>query len=338
MPITTSIFTVDGMDMNRNLNTWALILAAGEGSRLSSLTTTQAGVSIPKQFCSLHGGPSLVHEAIRRAMSITSSKRICAVVVEHQRQWWHSSLWPLSEANVVVQPANKGTANGVLLPLLHILEQDPNANVVLLPSDHYVENESILTKSLNVALDQLEHHPDEVILLGIEPNEVDTELGYIVPQPRDSLAPPKVAQFVEKPSTNHARNLVEEGGLWNAFIVVARATSLLALFTKQMPNAVLQMQVALFRELHDKHALADLYRRLPTKDFSKDVLQGAENRLRVLQVPQCGWSDLGTPRRVIEALQKYPKTPREPKYSSGHLSLSAQRERLRYSVESEGLR
>lgn len=324
--------------MNQNLNTWALILAAGEGSRLSSLTTTQAGISIPKQFCSLHGGPSLVHEAIRRAMSITSPKRICAVVVEHQRQWWNSSLWPLPENNVVVQPANKGTANGVLLPLLHILEQDPTARVVLLPSDHYVEEESTLSKSLNIALEQLEHHPDDVILLGIEPSEPDTELGYIVPHPRDSLAPPKVSRFVEKPSNSHARNLVDEGGLWNAFIVVARATSLLALFTKQMPNAVLQMQVALFRELHDRYALTDLYRRLPTRDFSKDVLQGAENRLRVLQVPQCGWSDLGTPRRVIEALQKSPKIAREPKYSGSYLSLSEQRERLRYSVESEGLR
>lgn len=56
--------------MNRKNNTWALVRAVGEGSRLRSLTTTEAGLAVPKQFCSLRGGPSLLHEALQRAEAV----------------------------------------------------------------------------------------------------------------------------------------------------------------------------------------------------------------------------------------------------------------------------
>lgn len=64
---------------------WALILAGGSGARLRSLTTTSAGVSIPKQFCSLRGGPSLLHEALQRALIVAPNERICVVVVALDR-------------------------------------------------------------------------------------------------------------------------------------------------------------------------------------------------------------------------------------------------------------
>jgi mannose-1-phosphate guanylyltransferase len=66
--------------MNAAGNTWAIVLAGGEGSRLHSLTTTTVGVAIPKQFCSLRGGDSLLHDALKRAESIASPNHICAVV------------------------------------------------------------------------------------------------------------------------------------------------------------------------------------------------------------------------------------------------------------------
>jgi mannose-1-phosphate guanylyltransferase len=137
--------------MNASGNTWAIVLAAGEGSRLHSLTMTEAGIAIPKQFCSLRGGQSLLREALQRAETVASPANICIVVADHHKRWWDAEFAAESEYNVIVQPSNKGTANGILLPLLHIMARDPEARIVLLPSDHHVRNEQVLAAALREA-------------------------------------------------------------------------------------------------------------------------------------------------------------------------------------------
>jgi mannose-1-phosphate guanylyltransferase len=105
------------------MSNWALVLAAGEGSRLRALTTTN-GVAVPKQFCSLQGGPSLLQEALHRAEAVAPRTRICTIVAEQHRRWWQGPLWALPSQNIIVQPENRGTAAGLLLPLLHIEARD----------------------------------------------------------------------------------------------------------------------------------------------------------------------------------------------------------------------
>src|SRR5689334_15770955 len=104
---------------NVDQHTWGLVLAAGEGSRLRSLTTTTDGQAVPKQFCSLRGGPSLLHEALQRAEKIAPRERICTIVAQQHQHWWNEPLAMLDPLNVIAQPENRGTANGILLPLLH---------------------------------------------------------------------------------------------------------------------------------------------------------------------------------------------------------------------------
>ncbi len=84
------------MTHNNTLNnTWALVLAAGEGSRLRSLTTTASGQAVPKQFCSLQGGPSLLQEALQRAAAIAPLQRTCSIVAAQHRRWWEAPLYHL---------------------------------------------------------------------------------------------------------------------------------------------------------------------------------------------------------------------------------------------------
>lgn len=313
--------------MNRQSATWSIILAAGEGSRLKSLTTRQSGETVPKQFCSLYGGASLLHETIRRALSISSPSHLCAVVSERHRCWWEQALWPISEDNIIVQPENRGTANGILLPLLHVFNRDPHANIVLLPSDHYLADEAVLSKSIRQAVVALSTHPHELILLGIEPEEVDPELGYIVPEYSNTVGPARVLHFVEKPSFLIAQKLINRGALWNAFIVVTRAATLLNMLIEQDHEAVWDMQATLACQQHDRNALTELYQRLPVKDFSQHVLQGMEHRLRVMQVRKCGWSDLGTPKRIEQMVQKLAIRGRPVDVDHGHLNLAWQYEK-----------
>jgi len=311
---------------------WALVLAAGEGSRLRALTTQPCGTPVPKQYCSLSGGPSLVEDAMARARSLVDPARICAIVAQQHHRWWSNipALSALAQPNLIVQPSNRGTAIGILYSLVHILSQDPEAQVVLLPSDHYVAQEPVLQRSLEAALEHVARCPDRPVLLGLHPEEPDSELGYIVPGKADEFGGRSVARFVEKPELPVAAQIVRAGGLWNTFIMAASARALLNLFLPRFAPTVMEMQVIVGSALQHKSAggwpaIVDMYMRLPSLDFSRDLLEGREASLCVMRVPPCGWSDLGTPHRVGETVRKLSGDRASPRSSdmSGYINLAA---------------
>jgi mannose-1-phosphate guanylyltransferase len=144
-----------------------------------------------------------------------------------------------------------------------------------------------------------------------------------------------VDRFVEKPDLPLARTLVDEGALWNVFIVAARASALLQRFVERFPQVVIDMRRVVAQNQFTpgiSAAALDLYRDLPNIDFSRQILQGAESMLRVLRVPACGWSDLGTPKRLAKILQTLPHYPvyseHPPDSQSGFLNLASQHARL----------
>ncbi|HEX3915237.1 MAG TPA: sugar phosphate nucleotidyltransferase [Steroidobacteraceae bacterium] len=298
-------------------NTWALVLAAGDGSRLRRLTQNEHGVAVPKQFCSLQGGPCLLQEALQRAAAVAPLARICSIVAEQHREWWTPILSYLSDPNVIVQPHNKGTAYGILLPLLRMAERDPNATVVLLPADHYLRHEEILAASLRRAAELAKADAGSIYLLGIEPDEPDTELGYILPAPGSRQEAAEVLRFIEKPDPTGARVLLDEGALWNSFILAASSRALLGLFDGRYAATIAALRG------FDGANIDFVYRNLKSVDFSRDVLQGKESLLKVLTVPHCGWTDLGTPERVGAILEQLSDAEivRHP-YFPAHVSLA----------------
>ncbi len=320
--------------MSNRQHTWALVLAAGEGSRLRSLTTDASGTAIPKQFCSLYGGTSLLLDTLRRAHGFASRNHIGAVVAETHRRWWRTDLWSLHRDNITVQPANRGTANGILLPLLSILEQDPFAKIVFLPSDHYFADEAVIARALQRAVDQVYAHPESLVLLGIEPDEADAELGYILPGDALQADAYRVAQFVEKPPLDIARSLISRGAVWNSFIFAVDGNTLLSMYRQLMPEIVDEMETARARDAARGSrfdALAELYERLPSVDFSSHIAQRSESRLTLLNVPRCGWSDLGTPKRVADTLTRSSATriaPEKHPRPTAYFSLAASHAQL----------
>lgn len=316
----------------RDGNTLALVMAGGDGARLRTLTTV-AGTSIPKQYCSLRGGASLLEESLARAGAVTSRHNISAVVAEQHRHWWLTQLGGMPAHNIVIQPRNRGTANGILLSLLSLFDQNRGARIVLLPADHHVREESTLACAMRAALDQLQPCSEEILLLGVEPEEADPELGYMVPGSPDGRARLRVVRFVEKPTILEARELIGAGALWNSFIVASTVHGLLSLFARGNPDIVHAMRRALRWDRlapGSASAVGALYDELATVDFSRDVLAKQISHLRVLRVPSCGWTDLGTPERVARVLHRTPRrADEESRAPASNLSLAAQTERLR---------
>ena len=311
--------------MSHLANRWTLILAAGAGTRLSSLTSDGRGRAVPKQFCSLNGGPSLLEETLARARAVSDQRHTIVVVAAEHRVHWQHALEHVPVENAVVQPANRGTANGILLGVSAILARDPEALLAVLPSDHYVAHEDVLRRSLSRALAALERAPRgaEVHFLGIRPDSADPELGYIVRGKAAGDGSYRIARFVEKPSREAAAALLRRRALWNSFILVARAAAAIGLIARRYPG-----EAAAFADVWRRAApsaplpetLDRLYAELPDIDFSRDVVEGANAALNVVPVPNCGWSDLGTPKRVADCLERLEHRPAVAR--SRHLSLA----------------
>lgn len=324
--------------MTAHGQTWSIVLAAGDGTRLASLTTDTRGVAIPKQYCSLHGEGALLQDALLRAQSVAPLERSCVIVAAQHRLYWRDLVSSLPKSNVIVQPRNRGTAHGILLAVLHILARDPQARIAFLPADHYVRDEAALARGLQHIASQLHTHHQELLLLGIEPDEADPELGYIVPEGVLGGGVRAVRQFVEKPQLHAARELLSRGALWNSFIFAAHGTALLELMRPRMAGIVDSMTRAVeqIARCGNDGPLETLYASLESVDFSRGIVEGAESKLRVIAAPACGWSDLGTPQRVRETLRRLPDTRgRQPRFAAvlpALINLSRQHAQLRMSA------
>jgi mannose-1-phosphate guanylyltransferase len=282
---------------------WCIVLAGGDGTRLSSLTHDASGTAVPKQYCSLRGGRTLFGVTLQRALAIAPAARIVVSVAAAHAEHWSGEVHDLPPSNVLVQPANRGTAPGLLLPVLSILERDADAQLLVLPSDHHVSSEALLRVSLLLALEHARREPSTVTLVGMPPDAPTSDYGWIVPD-RRSAAAARVVRFVEKPPRALAEELLAGGALWNSFLLAGAATAFRGLFRERLPELVERMGTVLGGPRGERGpSLRRLYGELEADDFSRRVLEGSEERLRVLAAAPCGWTDLGTPERVVECLR-----------------------------------
>ncbi len=294
-----------------NHHRWAIVLAAGDGSRVAGLTRDRHGVAVPKQFCRPGSGPSLFARALSRARRVAPPERVTAIVARPHWPWWTAEVASLPPRNVVVQPANRGTAAGVLLPALAILERDPEAEILVLPSDHSVEREERLAAAAAVAFAAIGQDPGRLVLLGIEPESADAGYGWVLPGTGVNGGPRTVERFVEKPGVEQAAALRASGALWNSFLLAARGSTLLELARGRLPGTAAALETAWRQPWRRRPAaLERAYETLPGEDFSRRLLEGAEDRLLVVPVEPCGWDDLGTPERVTRRVGRL--VPPEP--------------------------
>jgi mannose-1-phosphate guanylyltransferase len=279
---------------------WTVVLAAGAGTRLSSVTG-----GVPKQFWRGSGSPSLLDQTFDRFTPLAPGSRTVAVVDARHRAHVVAHA-RCASVDVVYQPEDRGTAAGVLLALMPVLEHSPDDVVVLTPSDHGFVDETGFRRGIAAAVQQARRTGD-IVLFGAEPASPEPDYGWISTRRTGGTGGfSAVEGFVEKPPADDARRLFASGAVWNTMVIVARASALRDLYAAVLPELAAIFGVALGLPAHRRaEYLAGIYLSLPRWDFSRDVL-GRAPRLSVYVWPAAmGWTDLGTPDRLLAWHQRH---------------------------------
>jgi mannose-1-phosphate guanylyltransferase len=276
---------------------WNVVLAAGSGRRLAPVTQ-----GTPKQFWCSGGRRSLLDETFARIAPLAPPARTTVVVDRTHHYYVHKSARPWPAGWLLYQPADRGTAAGVLLALSPVLDADENAIVLLTPSDHGVADSAVFRAGVRDAAAAVQTGSVDVVLFGVEPSEPVTDYGWIAPGRRYEWAGDRplypVLDFVEKPELDVARSLFATQGLWNTMVIVAKAAALQRLFEAHVPHWA--EVFATYQRLpnHQRQTYLDeQYVRLPASDFSREVLTQAKGLAVYSWGEAIGWSDLGTPDR-----------------------------------------
>ncbi|MCI0587773.1 MAG: NTP transferase domain-containing protein [Planctomycetes bacterium] len=299
------------MSTDERAHLWAVVLAGGEGTRLSRLTRALYGFDIPKQFARLGDERSLLQQTMDRIAPLFPLRRTVVVAGRNHEFLARRQLRAYPGIDLALQPRNLDTGPGLLFPLSRILVRDPDARVVFFPADHHVRHAGPFLDAVGDAVGSADLAPSGVALLGVEPEEPETEYGWILPGeglvPGGASPSRAVRGFVEKPGRDAAVRLQREGALWNTFVSAGRGVAFWELALRFLPD-----QAAAFTAHLDRTGGSDvraeleaLYGRMNPANFSRAVLERAEG-LAVQPVVGSGWRDWGSPDRVFRSLAGTP--------------------------------
>ncbi len=290
-----------------------IILAAGEGRRLQPFVQQLRGDLLPKQYVRFVGTRSMLERTFDRVEQVISPHHVFTVISREHLSYSEvrHQISTRRPGTVVVQPINKETGPGILLPLMHVYKRYPDSTVAIFPSDHFVTEEELFMSHVDLAFRVVECHPSYLMLLGMQPSTVEPEYGYILPGPRVDFLNPlpvrAVSQFVEKPSHYAAAKLIQKGSLWNTMVMVFEVKLLLDLMQGVAPALY-----GSFQRIHQVIGSADemdvverAYRNMEAVNFSSGLLAAfPADRLLVLPVRGVSWIDWGSERRIVAALKE----------------------------------
>jgi mannose-1-phosphate guanylyltransferase/mannose-6-phosphate isomerase len=289
---------------------YAVVLAGGSGTRFWPLSRELS----PKQMLSLFGGTSLIARALSRVTPFIEPDGVLVVTSErlYDELRNHIKAQPAFDGldiDYLVEPSARNTAAAVALAAAILVQRDPDAVFVMVPSDHLLAEDDAWRETVHVATRLAAS--GRLVTIGLAPDSPETGYGYI--RPGELLDDPgegstrgrAVAEFVEKPDAEKAETLVAQGCLWNSGMLVARAADVLAELraagragrTPDSASGVAiadaaQRLAALPRERWLTDEGRAIYAALPAVPFDKAVLEVSD---KVAVVPTTlDWSDVGS--------------------------------------------
>jgi mannose-1-phosphate guanylyltransferase len=288
---------------------WAVVLAGGEGIRLRSVTRALVGDDRPKQYVPLISGDSLLRQTLTRAAGLSPRERTVVVSQQHHAGWLAPEVGAHRGLTLLLQPENRDTAAGVLLPVYWIAAREPEATVVVYPSDHFVLEGAAFLSHVAEVVEFVDRQRDGIILLGARATEPDTEYGWIEPGKAVGATASgsicRVARFREKPTAQAAAMCLAREWLWNTFVMVAKASALVSVADVVLPDLHRRLTAVtpFLGTRREVWALEQAYPSLPRRNFSETILASGLPFLSVSALPPLTWSDLGTPQRLLKLLR-----------------------------------
>lgn len=297
---------------------WSIVLAGGEGERVKPFVFRWLGRHRPKQYCTFVGTRSMFEHTVDRATLIASPKRTVVVAARHHRGELRDQLFAHLIHKMIEQPINRDTAAGLFLPLSYVRVRDPQAVVVIQPSDHFVYPERRFVETVRQSVASAEAMPDRLLLLGVQPDRLETEYGWIQRGARlnEISTDPvyAVSSFLEKPGLTQADAVLRAGGLWNTLVLTATVDALWragwACFPHLMP--LFERLCSAWDTPDEEDVLEDIYREMPRYNFSSHLLQRVPERVAVMELTGVLWSDWGKPERIAESIRRIGKVPAFP--------------------------
>ncbi len=276
-------------------------MAGGVGSRFWPVSTTE----FPKQFHDMLGsGHTLIQKTFSRLSQLIPVENILILTNEKYNHIVLEQLPMVKQEQVLLEPAMRNTAPCILYASLKIKKQNPNAVMVVAPSDHWIEDEAVFVQNLQQCFDFCSAE-NALMTLGIQPTFPNTGFGYIEFDKTDSNPIKRVNQFREKPDYETAKSFLESGNfLWNGGIFIWSVKAIAEAFEKFQPqmNALFLKGMNDYNTSTEKDFIAQNYGLAEDVSIDYAVMEKAKN---VYVLPATfDWNDLGTWGSLHEKLGK----------------------------------
>ncbi len=250
-----------------------------------------------------------------RADQLTDPHHKVTVLARPHKTYIMPDMQHTSTGQLLFQPNNRDTAAGVFLPLTYVREWNPEATVIVYPSDHFVYPEDHFIENVHTAVRATEHWSDRIFTLGASPTRMEGDYGWIEKKRRLGWAEGtgiwSVESFKEKPSSGLRWSTTSSTWLWNTMVVVAKLNTLWEAGWDCFPD-VMERFTALGKLIGTQREgtmLSTIYDDMPCKNFSADLLGRSIEHFGVIEMPNLLWSDWGRPGRIMETLKEIGKVP-----------------------------
>ena len=276
-------------------NTYCVIMAGGIGSRFWPLSKS----TVPKQFIDILGtGRTLIQQTYDRFIKVCPKENIYVVTRVDYRNLVMQQLPEMAEDRILLEPLRRNTAPCIAYACYKIRKIDPEANMIVAPSDHFIQKEDIFLEEINKGLEFVSEN-DALLTLGITPDRPETGYGYIqVDSPNFTETAKnlyKVKTFTEKPGIDLARIFVESGEFfWNSGIFIWSLKSILSAFQTHLGNVseLFEKGTKLYGTTDEVPFLNKTYSECQNISIDYGVMEKASNVFVLCS--DFGWSDLGT--------------------------------------------
>ncbi|MBN4057851.1 mannose-1-phosphate guanylyltransferase [Olleya sp. AH-315-K02] len=284
-----------------NKNYYAILMAGGVGSRFWPVSTQD----FPKQFHDMLGtGETLMQKTFSRLSQLIPSENIFILTNERYNDLVFQQLPNVTKRQVVLEPAMRNTAPCILYASLKIQKENPDAVMIVAPSDHWIEDEATFTKNVQQAFDFCSQN-DALMTLGITPTFPNTGYGYIEYDKSANNAIKPVSQFREKPDYNTAKEFISQGNfLWNAGIFMWSVNSVVKAFQNNQPELyeLFQKGIEVYNTDFEDDFVRDNYGKAENISVDYAIMEKSEN---VFVLPaEFDWNDLGTWGSLYDKLDK----------------------------------